>query len=129
MSANATTVIDVGQSASIVAPARRSRAVSAADSIAASIGTTQGLGLPPRGTRGAGADAGVTPAIATPKLAAQVAGLGYHYYAGFSPDFVGDVLNHVGATTDDVVIDRDQFTKTVHLLALRVPKVSTAVVD
>ena len=30
---------------------------------------------------------------------------------------------------DDVVIDRDQFTKTVHLLALRVPKVSTAVVD
>jgi len=105
LSANATTVIDVGQSASIVAPARRSRAVSAADSIAASIGTTQGLGLPPRGTRGAGADAGVTPAIATPKLAAQVAGLGYHYYAGFSPDFVGDVLNHVGATTDDVVID------------------------
>jgi|TARA_B110000483_G_scaffold236185_1_gene308877 hypothetical protein len=27
---------------------------------------------------------------------------------------------------DDVVIDRDQFTKTVPLLALRVPKVSTA---
>jgi len=50
-------------------------------------------------------DFDATPVIATPKLAAQVAGLGYHYYAGFSPDFVGDVLKHLGATKSDIVID------------------------
>lgn len=45
------------------------------------------------------------PVISTPKLAAQVGGLGYRYYAGFSPAFVGDVLDHLQVTAEDVVLD------------------------
>lgn len=59
----------------------------------------------PRALSHAKPPADAKPAISTPKLAAQVSGLGYHYYAGFSPSFVGDILDHLQVTAEDVVLD------------------------